>query len=217
MLTLRVVTVTLGLVVGAAIGVAGQDEEPSPPAPVSASAEASPPAQTWLNEQTCIDPDFRMPMEASGGSRGDMFSCARALGLRKRDPDYDTYDFRLWKGTFERERWTDQCDDAGNHIGSRYHASGSDRLWHEEEPERVVVGSFDFTVVSTLLDPDEDIWQVEKQGILWDVHAVDEAWRWTWSLDATGVSEGAPEQPVLTQYRGVESSEFKETLCDYLK
>jgi hypothetical protein len=214
---LRVATVTLALVIGAAIGVAGQEEEANPSAPASATPESGTPAPTWLDEQTCIDPDFRMPMSASGESAGDMGSCARRLGLRKRDPDYDAYNFRLRKRTVETERWTEQCDDAGNLIGSRYHAFGTDRLHNAEKPERVVTGTFDFTVVSTLLDPDEDIWQVEKQGVLWDVRAADGDWSWTWSVDVTSVSEGAPEQPRLTQYRGVEPAEFHQALCDYLK
>lgn len=158
-----------------------------------------------------------MPMSASGSSNRDMGSCARRLGLRERDPDYDAYDFRLWKRTVETERWTEQCDDAGNHIGSRYHAFGTDSLENVEKPGQVVKGSFDFTVVSTLLDPDEDIWRTEKQGALWDVHAADGDWSWTWAVNITSVSEGSPEEPVLTQYRGVEPSEFYQALCDYLK
>jgi hypothetical protein len=217
MLALRVAIATLALVVGSAIGVAGQGEEASPSASAPPILESPRPAPTWLDEQTCIDSDFMLAKSASGNSRGDMFSCARALGLRKRDADYDTYDFRLWKGSFERERWTSQCDDAGNHIGSRYHASGTDRLYNIEEKKRAVVGSFDFSVVSTLIDPDEDIWQVEKQGVLWDVHATDGEWSWAWSVDSTAVSKGTPEEPRLTQYRGVEPSAFQKALCDYLK
>ncbi len=217
MLTLRVVTVTLVLAVGSASGVAGQEEEARPSAAASPAAESTPPAPTWLDEQTCIDPDFRWPMSASGKSVGDLFNCAKALGHRKRYPDYDAYDFDLRKHSVVQERCTEQCDDAGNHIGSRYRALGTDRLYDNEKPERVVEGSFDFTVVSTLLDPDEDIWQVEKQGVLWDVHATHGEWSWTWSVDATWVSEGAPEQPSLTQYRGVEPSEFQQAVCDYFK
>jgi hypothetical protein len=35
-------------------------------------------------------------------------------------------------------------------------------------------------------------------------------------VDATWVSEGAPEQPFLNQYRGVEHSAF-QAVCDDLK
>jgi hypothetical protein len=220
MLTLRVVTVTLCLVVGTAIGVAGQDEEAGPSAPASSSAEASPPAQTWLDEQTCIDPNFMMPQSSHGTSVGDLFHCARSLGLRKRDADYDAYDFSLGSRNESWDRYTTQCDDAGNHVGSRYHAWGTDRIYNEDKPKRAVEGTFDFSVVSMLLDPDEDIWLVEQHGVIWDLHSPDEDWGWTWSVDITLRSEGVPEDPsnpsVADGQRGVERSAF-QALCDYLK
>jgi hypothetical protein len=215
--TLRIAAVTLILFAASAGSVAAQEEEPGPSAPASPVVESATPASTWLDEQTCVDPDFQMPMSASGSSEGDMFSCARALGLRKRDPDYDAYDFRLRKRSYEQERWTEQCDETGKHIGSRYHAFGTDRIYNVEKPDRVVTGTFDFRVISTLLHPDEDIWQVEKRGVLRDLHAADGDWSWTWSVDATWEFEGAPEQPSLTQHRGVARSEFAEALCEYLK
>jgi len=219
MLTLRVFVVTLTLVVGAAIVVAGQDEEAVPSGSAPADSEATAPAQNWLDEQTCIDPDFRTPTSSTGKTVGDLFNCARSLGLRKRDPDYDAYDFSLMKRTVSQERYTEQCDDAGNHVGSRYRAWGTDRLHNDDKPKRVVEGSFDISVVSTLLDPDEDIWQVEQHGVLWDLHNPDEDWRWTWSADITLRSEGAPEgrwnSSVAVGQRGVERSAF-QVLCDYL-
>ena len=184
MLTLRVVTVTLVLVIATAIGVAGQEEEASPSAPAAPIPESATPAPTWLNEQTCIDPDFMMPQSSSGTTVGYQYNCTRSLGLKKGDPDFDAYDFFLMKRTVSKERYTEQCDDTGNLIGSRYHAFGSDRLHNSKKPERVAEGTFDISVVSTLLDPDEDIWQVEEQGVLWDVHAADGDWSWTWSVEA---------------------------------
>jgi hypothetical protein len=216
MSVLRVCAVSIVLLTGMALGVAGQ-EEGNPSAPPAFSVEPSAPAEAWTDEHTCFDADFMMPSEASGGSRGDLFNCAKALGLRKRDPAYATYDFRLWGSRFERERWTEQCDEAGDHTGSRYRVSGTDRLWNVERPERVVTGTFDFTVVSALLDPDADIWEVERQGVLWDLHDADGAWSWTWSVDVNSVSEGAPEEPHLTQYRGVDRSELARAVCEYLR
>jgi len=212
----RALTVSLALVMWMATGVAGQGEA-DPSAPTASSAESSAPAGNWTDEQTCIDSDFMLPKEASGASKGDLFNCAKALDLRKDDPAYDEYDFRLWSRTFERERWTDQCDEAGDHIGSRYHAWGTDRLWNVEKPERVVTGSFDFSVVSSLLAPDAAIWREETQGTLWDLHVADGDWSWTWSVATSLVSEGTPEEPRLTRYRGVERSVFARAVCEYLK
>ena len=217
MARLKIAAVALGLILGSTIPVTGQGETAGPADPAPPSAEPSASATIWLDEQTCTDPNLRMPVSASGTTTGDMGNCARRLGLRKRDPEYDDYDFRLWKRTSGTERWTEQCDDAGNHISSRYHAFGTDRLYNIEKPDRIVEGTFDFRVVGTRLDSVEDIWQVEKQGALWDLQATDGDRGWTWSVDVTWVSDGAPEEPVLTQYRGVEPSEFAKVLCDYLK
>ncbi len=220
MLMLRVVTVTATFVsfLGSAIGVAGQDERPSPSAPASSSVESTAAAQPFVDGQVCVhpDPDFFLSWEASGTTEGHLFNCARSLGLRMSDPDYDAYDFFLMKRTVSKERYSETCDDGGTHIGSLYLASGEDVFYNSEKPGRFATGTFDYSVASTLLDPDTDIWQVEEQGVLLDVHTPEGDWNWTWSVDATVESEGAPEVPVLDKYRGVKDDEFR-TLCDYLR
>jgi hypothetical protein len=212
--TIRLTILSLALVFWSATGASGQHEDASQSAPTSTTPESGTAAPTWLDEQTRIDPDFIMPRSASGGTVGYLFNCAKALGLSKGDPDFDAYDFLLMKRTVSQERWTDQRDEAGRHIGSRYHAFGTDRLYDQEESERVVEGTFDISVMSTLIDA--DVWGVEKQGILWDFHGSDEDFEWTWSVDITMRSEGAPQDPTLDRYRGVERSEF-QALCECLK
>lgn len=220
---LTIAVVTLGLVVGSAGGVSGQQEHASPSAAASAAPESATAAPSWLDEQTCVDPDFMWPASAGGGSTGELLDCAKSLGLRKGDPDYDTYDFTLMKRTESHEQWTQQCNEADTHIGTRYHAWGTDTLYRNDKPKRTLSGTFDFTVVSTLIDPGTDTWQVEKQGVIWDVRSPDGDLAWTWSVEITRDSDGVSDEPdpdeyppQLDTYRGVGKDTFG-VFCEYLK
>lgn len=209
---------TLSLVVSSSSGVSGQQEGSSPSAAESAVPESTTAAPSRLAEQTCVDPDDQRMWELSASAKtvGDLLDCAQSLGLKEGDPEYDTYDFTLMKRTAAKERYTQQCDETGNHIGSHYRAWGSDTLYRADKPERAVSGTFDLSVVSTLNDPAADTWQVEKQGIIWEVHSPDGDLGWTWSVEMTAVSDGAPDMPQLDKYRDIERDAF-EVFCEYLK
>jgi hypothetical protein len=211
------------MVIAPATGVSAQQEDASlSPAPSAVPAPATS-APSWLDEQTCVDPDFQWPASAHGKTVGDVLDCAKALGLQEGDPEYEAYDFTLMKRTESRERWTQQCDEAGTHIGSRYHAWGSDTLYRDDKPKRALSGTFDFTVVSTLIDPEADTWRVETQGRIWDVRSPDGDLGWTWSVEMTRESVGTPDlpqpdkfSPQLDRYRGLQREAFG-VFCEYLK
>lgn len=215
---LGVAIFTFTMSVAPATGLSAPQNEASPSPAPSAVPQSTTSAPSQLDEQTCVDPGDQLlwPLSAHGKTVGDVLDCAKALGLKKGDPDYPAYDFTLMKRTESREGWTQQCNEAGTHIGSRYHASGTDTLYRDDKPKRAVSGTFDFTVVSTLIDPEADTWRVEKQGDLWDVHSSDGDLGWTWSVEMTTESDGTPDTPQLEKYRGVERDAFG-VFCEYLK
>jgi len=221
---LGIAIVLILMVIAPATGVSGRQEDASPSPAPSALTEPATSAPSWLDEQTCVDPDGQWPASARGTTVGGLAEpCAKALGLRKGDPEYEVYDFTLMKRTESRQRWTQQCDEAGTHIGTRHHAWGTDTLYRNDRPKRALSGTFDFTVESTLIDPEADTWQVETQGRIWDVRSPDGDLGWTWSVEMTRESVGTPDlpqsdkySPQLGLYRGVRREAFA-VFCEYLK
>jgi hypothetical protein len=220
---LGIAIVTFTMVIGSATEVAGQQETASPSPAVSTTLEHARSTPGGLDEHTCIDPDFLWPASAHGNDVGVLLQCAKALGLTKGDPEYEADDFTLMKRTESRERWTQQCDEEGTLTGTRYHAWGTDTLYRNDKPKQALSGTFDFTVVSTLIDPVADTWRVETQGVTWDVHSPEGDLGGTWAVEMTRESDGTSDMPrpdeyspQLDLYRGLEREAFR-VFCEYLK